>query len=413
MYEQVEKPKKNKSRTVANSVAQKRSNGKQGFGVVDNRTEAVAQRKLQEMANNSPQAKQAAQLQVISDCNLTQHQQPIQKKENNMLGDGMAGLNNETSTTAQLKPVLGEITWGVTHAVKEVNGSIYGDGEYEEGEIGEWGELTLGEVVTVDDDGLFMSRRGANQEFEKNRERDGQKKQPNVEWIRVMRIKGIDVEALNIYIRSETVHFGDDVLDPEAGWTKVGVTNMSWDDTKMLEGVEAIAKEYAEATKGRQINKSRNICSTPEMDQDDEGLDVANDFLLESCRDLSDYGPEAQTKVAHREGNVLIGVMQIAVQGEESDRYLYIKWLLGSRSSRGAGVALVRSALEYAIKNAIMKVKVESAMSAVAWYEKRGFSNVANAQHMNDKWENPIEDEEETIDCGCAEMELKFYWDNR
>lgn len=50
MYEQVEKPKKNKSDSVANSVTQKKSDGRQGF--VDNRPKAVAQRKLQEMENN-------------------------------------------------------------------------------------------------------------------------------------------------------------------------------------------------------------------------------------------------------------------------------------------------------------------------------------------------------------------------
>ena len=47
MYEQVEKPKEDKSRTVAASVNQKKSNRKQGFGFVDNRPEAVVQRKLQ------------------------------------------------------------------------------------------------------------------------------------------------------------------------------------------------------------------------------------------------------------------------------------------------------------------------------------------------------------------------------
>jgi hypothetical protein len=46
MYEQTVKPKENKSRAVANSVTQKKSNRKQGFGVVDNRPEVVAQRKL-------------------------------------------------------------------------------------------------------------------------------------------------------------------------------------------------------------------------------------------------------------------------------------------------------------------------------------------------------------------------------
>lgn len=38
MYEQAEKPKESKNRAVSNSVAQKKSNVKQGFGFVDNRT---------------------------------------------------------------------------------------------------------------------------------------------------------------------------------------------------------------------------------------------------------------------------------------------------------------------------------------------------------------------------------------
>jgi hypothetical protein len=52
MYAQVEKPKENKSRPVANSIGQKKSNVKQGFGFVDNRPEAVVQRKLKEMVNS-------------------------------------------------------------------------------------------------------------------------------------------------------------------------------------------------------------------------------------------------------------------------------------------------------------------------------------------------------------------------
>lgn len=52
MYEKIESPKENKSRSVAKSVAQKKHNGKQKFGFMDNR----------------PEGKQAAQLQgMISD----------------------------------------------------------------------------------------------------------------------------------------------------------------------------------------------------------------------------------------------------------------------------------------------------------------------------------------------------------
>ena len=47
MYAQIEKSKETKSMAVANSVAQKKSQVKQGFGFLDNRPEVVAQRKLQ------------------------------------------------------------------------------------------------------------------------------------------------------------------------------------------------------------------------------------------------------------------------------------------------------------------------------------------------------------------------------
>lgn len=47
MYTQVEKPKENKSRAVANSVGQKKSNGMQGFGLVDNRKKSNVHSLLQ------------------------------------------------------------------------------------------------------------------------------------------------------------------------------------------------------------------------------------------------------------------------------------------------------------------------------------------------------------------------------
>lgn len=66
---------------AAHSVAQKKSNGIQGIGFVDNRSEAIAQRKLQEMGNNIPQAKQNVQLQAKADnYSARLQQQPIQKK---------------------------------------------------------------------------------------------------------------------------------------------------------------------------------------------------------------------------------------------------------------------------------------------------------------------------------------------
>ncbi len=62
MYEQVEKPKENKSRAAANSVTQKKSNVNRGFGFVDNRS-GVSQHEVNESeVNDNSRVGQNAQL---------------------------------------------------------------------------------------------------------------------------------------------------------------------------------------------------------------------------------------------------------------------------------------------------------------------------------------------------------------
>ncbi|MCP4769167.1 MAG: hypothetical protein GY875_23275 [Gammaproteobacteria bacterium] len=91
MYAQVEKAKQNKASAIVNSIAQNKCNVNQGFELVDNRPQAIAQRKLQEIssscpqytrlrayrniATNSSQAGQAAQLQTMASKNSAQQQQ--------------------------------------------------------------------------------------------------------------------------------------------------------------------------------------------------------------------------------------------------------------------------------------------------------------------------------------------------
>lgn len=93
-----DKTQENKSQSVANEAPQVRSGSTSTFQFEDNRPEAVAQRKLQEMANsgsrvsqlstfqnmtsNSPDVQQTTQLQSMTDNNSAQ-QQIIQKVENN------------------------------------------------------------------------------------------------------------------------------------------------------------------------------------------------------------------------------------------------------------------------------------------------------------------------------------------
>ncbi len=99
MYAQIEKSKENKSRTVTHSVAQKKSDVKQGFGLVDNRPEAMSQRKLQSLANHSPRAKQTVQLPSFCHNHSVRSQEKIQKHENN------TGLTNNLQAIATDSPI--------------------------------------------------------------------------------------------------------------------------------------------------------------------------------------------------------------------------------------------------------------------------------------------------------------------
>jgi hypothetical protein len=99
MNTHADKTQENKSQAASVVDSQMQSGGESALQFVDNRPEAMAQMKLQEMANNSPQvsqlmafqdmannspqAEKAAQLQTMADNHSAQQQQPTQKKENN------------------------------------------------------------------------------------------------------------------------------------------------------------------------------------------------------------------------------------------------------------------------------------------------------------------------------------------
>ena len=72
----VDKAQVNKKQIFTRGEFQIQSGGESTFQFVDNRPEAVAQQKLQEMANNSPQTKQTAQFKVAT---VNPSTQPIQK----------------------------------------------------------------------------------------------------------------------------------------------------------------------------------------------------------------------------------------------------------------------------------------------------------------------------------------------
>jgi hypothetical protein len=66
MNTHADKTQENKSQSVANGKSQMQSSGESTFQFVDNRPEAIAQRKLQEIANNSPQVAQLKAFQEMA-----------------------------------------------------------------------------------------------------------------------------------------------------------------------------------------------------------------------------------------------------------------------------------------------------------------------------------------------------------
>lgn len=76
MHTHADKTNENKKQSVSNGDSQMQSGGQATFEFEDNRPEAVAQRKLQEIANNSPQVSQLKAFQNMA--NNIQSKQSIQ-----------------------------------------------------------------------------------------------------------------------------------------------------------------------------------------------------------------------------------------------------------------------------------------------------------------------------------------------
>lgn len=110
MNTHINKAQENKNQLVPNIVSQKQNGSKSTFQFVENRPEAIAQRKLQEMANSSPQVKHLRDLKNMAtnspqDKQATQPQvnapNVLQKKGGNKAADYKYGkLNSDTHVHA-------------------------------------------------------------------------------------------------------------------------------------------------------------------------------------------------------------------------------------------------------------------------------------------------------------------------
>jgi hypothetical protein len=305
---------------------------------------------------------------------------------------------NGPAQTVQRTIVPAKVVWGRTHIVKEIEGSIFGDDDYSEGETGPLGELTAGQEIIIEDDDIFISRRGANQEKEEIREEHRETK-PSIPWVRVLEIDKVDVSSANVYVRAETVQIitGKVKKNSSEEFKKVKVTELDGWDRSMDLALHKMETEWILLGGNPNKPKSEDQCSGDTWGQCDEGADVAHELVDPGYRKADAAIDNYQrTFIAHYDGEddpIAVMIVEMRHEDIESEAdHLYIRWLVGSPTRKGGGSKLVGVAKAIAVEKAQKELRVESAFSAEEWYQRQGFVTKYNSTH------NTLEE------CGCKFM---------
>lgn len=102
MKSNADKTNENKSQAVANSLTNQERNSISTFQFIDNRSEAIAQRKLQEMANNSLQVSQLKAIQEMASNSLQVKQlRAFQSSVNNCNAQNVIQLFDVTTSSGK------------------------------------------------------------------------------------------------------------------------------------------------------------------------------------------------------------------------------------------------------------------------------------------------------------------------
>ena len=123
------------------------------------------------------------------------------------LGQAKAVLTDQPGRRAvQRKEREAKMVWQVTHLVEAQEESLFGGKNWQANELpADIGQLTGGQKILVDDEDVFMSRRGANQEISERRKADANQELKN-KWVGVRQVGGEEV-GKDVYIREETIQY--------------------------------------------------------------------------------------------------------------------------------------------------------------------------------------------------------------
>ncbi len=314
---------------------------------------------------------------------------------------------SQSSSVFQMKRREAVVTWGVTHLVKAQaegldNESLFGEKGKDGWKAGELpveeGELSRGQPITVDDELIFMSRRGRNQENEDNRLADGEKEMKH-KWNLVLAVGEVDYSAKNAYIRSETIELANEPKEIMPIQTvEMTQEDLAQTQAQVTEQLTAIKNAWADEARNRKRNKdqvkykgnpdaleARELSSGWNWDQFDEGEDVAEKMARPDYREftVSDKQTNLMVKAHYQGESVDVPIAFLMMEedtsaerpledDEQAENFFYIRWLVGHPVKKGGGTVVMNIAKQKAIDNQL-PIYVEVAYSATDWYKKAGF----------------------------------------
>ena len=421
-----DKNQEKKSQSIVNKV-QKQKAIKSTFQFIDNRPEAVIQRKLQETANNSPQAKQAAQLQSMADNYTLRNSMQtttLQKQKDSKSTFQFIGTQSKDMPQRKIKetgngksvfqsyranelPIQmtkkgASVTWGVTHVVEIVDDSLFGGENPLDNELPPslGGQLMKGDKLVIDDAPVLISRRGANQEKVDKRTEDA-KGNTVSKWVRVLKIipiKGIerDLSDKKMYVRKETISIEEKSDKKPFVKNNILLENIKdWEGEGIPEKLREISEKWKNRGKLRRT-KSKGVLdidkkdmketseggmgkpSGRNWDQEDEGVEVAMDMAKENHEPFDEEKGQWRIKAVNKDTGELVGVLIV-----EDAEPLYLRWLIGNPEIKGGGSALLAAVKKLLLQeDTADSIEVDSAYSAKDAYTKSGFK-VTNKEEVS------------------------------
>jgi hypothetical protein len=292
------------------------------------------------------------------------------------------------------------VVWDITHEVfpneeTSEHYSLFGDDD--DPFKNEGIELYKGDKVLVDDEKIFQSRRGANQERQDRRKSDKEGHLTN-KWLKLEGVARTPEQTFKGYVREETRKI---VKEPEPprkiGIGKVGVEeaqhagdniHSAWDELSHKRRRSIGAWE-----KWEKVRTEKDKGSSPSWDQIAEGADVSEE-LSRSPKEKGSYTVDEDSSdqsiftAYDGESRAPIGIIVIEKRATEfprsngdSNKKWYLRWLVGHPTMTGAGGLLLKTALDH-VKNEKggTAVWVQSAPSAVGWYKLKGFERLSEEE---------------------------------